>query len=90
MAQSEMTGKRNTNRHLACYNFILSYWKEHKTSPSTRELADSMNTSTSVINYYLRLLQEDGYILWKPDGLSRQIIPVEIAQAIEEHFADID
>lgn len=42
--------------------YIAAYIAERKYAPSRREMAASCNTSTSVINYYLKRLVEEGYL----------------------------
>jgi SOS-response transcriptional repressor LexA len=49
----------------AVYDFIRQYRRENGgMNPSRRELADHMQTSTSVVNYYLLLLKRQNRIHW--------------------------
>ena len=74
-------------RRYIVYQYILDFWREHKKSPSLRDIADEFRTSTSVISYYLDALVEDGYIMPRTEGEARTIIPVVIADAIDEFFS---
>jgi len=76
------------NRAKECLEFVIDFWGKHYFSPSTREIADHLKTSTSVVNYYLLQLENDGYILERTEGNARMIIPKEVEEAIRQYFDD--
>lgn len=44
------------------WEFIKAYFAEHKYSPSLREIATALNTSTSVVDYCLTSLSANGFV----------------------------
>lgn len=58
--------------------FIVEYWERHHYSPSTNEMADYFQASTSVVSYWLDRLERDGWIEMREAGVARNIVPVEI------------
>jgi len=46
--------------------FLKNHFSQHKYSPSLREIAHALNTSTSVISYCLDNLEKDGIVEKEP------------------------
>lgn len=64
--------------------FILEYHVEHKNSPSLREIAQAIGISTTVTHYYLKRLEAEGWLMPRPERVSRYYIPV---QMMEKNYA---
>lgn len=67
-----MPRPRNDKRRVEIFHFIRRYREEHGYSPSVREMAAEFGTSTSVIDYHVAILVDDGYV-GKSHGLSRTL-----------------
>jgi len=62
------------HRTQTLYRFIIRYKREHDgNSPSTREIAGYLGTSTSVVNYHLDKLEQQCLISRTGDSQSRSI-----------------
>lgn len=61
--------------------YILDYREKYGLSPSMREMAAEYHVSTSTVSYYMALLERDGWIRPRLEGVARNIIPVEGAKA---------
>lgn len=79
--------KRNQNvvaRLETVKQVIREYWTEHHCSPGIRDIADTLNMSTSVVKFYLRKLEDSEWLEPRHEPLgqgaahARQIIPSEI------------
>jgi hypothetical protein len=58
-----MTGKPNTTRHYLVLDAIKAYMNDHGFPPTMRDLMKKTGiASTSVVSYYLRLLEGEGLI----------------------------
>lgn len=85
---------KKTDRRFQILEYIENYWEKHKISPSVLELARAFETSTSVINYHLDVLEDEGLIAYRPTSRSsnirksRSIIPKDLARWIEKYFVD--
>lgn len=58
--------------------FIMVFFNAHHYSPSTQEIADEFEVSTSVAAYWLRALEKSGWLEPREPGICRNIIPVAI------------
>ena len=68
-----MESRRLSTRQTQILEFIRHYVREHAYPPSVREIGDGVSiTSTSVVDYNLRVLAKRGYIRRDPD-ISRGI-----------------
>lgn len=67
-------------------NYIRRFWREKHYSPSVHEMADFFKTSTAVISYHLDFLEREHKIMPRDPKLARTIVPVELAQAIENFY----
>lgn len=77
--------KRKTSpsqKELAILEFCIQYWRENFRSPTTREIADQFNTSTSYVSYCLDSLKDFG-LIYKENSIARGIVPMEIVKLLE-------
>ena len=56
----------------AIYNFLVSYFNEHKQAPSYREIAAAVGRSNVIVGRHLQRLEADGKITREP-GVERGI-----------------
>jgi len=86
---SNLKGRLMPREPQEVLDFIHAFWKENRFSPSVREIADHFRTSTSVINYYLLGLEFRLQLIQpRAKGMARNIVPVALAQAIEQFYID--
>lgn len=85
-----MTRKRvkRAPRRQQVYDYIMWFWKNTHTSPTNRQIAEKFQTSTSVIDYYLKGFEKEGLIEKRPQGAARSIVPFEIAKILDEGLKD--
>lgn len=63
--------------------YIDAYWVRNKYAPSIREIKDGVGlSSTSVANFHVRKLQKYGYLAPLEPGISRQIMPMWVRDAV--------
>lgn len=69
---------RSLSEHQArILDFLRAYWREYGYSPSIRDLMEGARiSSTSVVDYNLRLLQRMGLVRLPPAMTTRAIVPV--------------
>ena len=59
--------------------YVKAYWLENKVSPSAREIQLACGiSSTSVVDYHLRIMQREGVLYTHKKGQTRSIVPVGI------------
>lgn len=80
----------NNNRKID-YNdvekYVIHFWRSYHTSPSIRDVQESCGiSSTSVTNYVLNSLAEEGKIIYRHEGTARQIIPASVDQHLNSLF----
>jgi len=66
----------NNPRPAEILQFITDYRRLKGFAPSIREMAEHLNTSTSLVDYYLRRLENQGRIRRDP-GIARSIVILE-------------
>jgi len=80
-----------SKRHEMILKFLAEFHKNNGYSPSIREVGQSINVrSTSLVDYYLKQLEEKGYIT-REQHISRSICllkPVPEGKSITERIAD--
>lgn len=80
-----------SKRHQKILDFLAKFQEENGYSPSIREIGESINVqSTSLVDYYLKQLEEMGYIS-REQHISRSICllkPVEAAQTVVQHISE--
>lgn len=58
-------------------DFVKVYWLEHRVSPSNIEIQEGTGiSSTSVVDYHLRIMQREGMIYTRKKGQTRSIVPI--------------
>lgn len=68
-------------------NFVCSFWEQNLRSPSIRDVVSGCElTSTSVANYILDSLAEDGKIVFIHDSTARNIIPIEVYEHLKKFY----
>jgi repressor LexA len=80
-----------SNRHKKIISFLTEFQEKNGYSPSIREIGESINVrSTSLVDYYLKQLEQLGYIS-REQHISRSIClvkPVEAAKSAVARVAD--
>ena len=80
-----------SKRHEMILKFLGNFQKDNGYSPSIREIGESINVrSTSLVDYYLKQLEEKGYIS-REQHISRSICllkPVSEGKSVTERIAD--
>jgi repressor LexA len=80
-----------SNRHKKIISFLTEFQVKNGYSPSIREIGESINVrSTSLVDYYLKQLEDLGYIS-REQHISRSIClvkPVEAAKSAVERVTD--
>ena len=57
-------------------SFVKTYWQAERVSPSNREIQLALGiSSTSVVDYHLRIMEREGMIQARPKGRTRSIVP---------------
>lgn len=70
-----------TPRQLEILRFVHSFIQEHSYAPTVREIGEGLRiSSTSDVDYNLRVLGSDGFLLRKP-AISRGIVLTEEGKA---------
>lgn len=77
--------RKITKRTNEAYEFVKNFFEINKYSPSMREIADALDTSTSVVAYILDTLVEFGKIERVPK-ISRGIIWKEADHETEKEI----
>ena len=79
-----------SKRHQKILKFLAKFQEDNGYSPSIREIGESINVqSTSLVDYYLKQLEEMGYIS-REQHISRSICllkPLEAAQTAADRIA---
>lgn len=69
----------------AIERYIIEYWSSFMSSPSIRDVMAGCNlSSTSVTDYVLKALAEDGKIVFRNNNRARQIIPMRVYSSLRE------
>jgi len=80
-----------SNRHKKIISFLTEFQEKNGYSPSIREIGESINVrSTSLVDYYLKQLEELGYIS-REQHISRSIClvkPAEIAKSVSNQITE--
>ena len=78
-----------TEKALAVLDFITQYYLDNYKAPSSREIAEAFDTSTSMVNYYTNQLVICGLVKKTP-GISRGAVPVYIIEIFEKEKESIN
>jgi repressor LexA len=80
-----------SNRHKKIISFLTEFQDKNGYSPSIREIGESIDVrSTSLVDYYLKQLEELGYIS-REQHISRSICltkPVEAVKSVSEQITE--
>lgn len=78
MPRQQKTSQAYLDRLEQVKKYIMDFWETHHYSPSTNEIADYFETSTSVVKYWMNRFEKDGWIEPRASSTVRNIVPVEI------------